>query len=286
MKKIGVITNREKDVGLSYTSQLVESIKRYGGQAVLPAIAGLPGMEGIDSEVEEIRDKCDMIICLGGDGTFLRTARIAYMSQLPMLGINLGSLGFLTDVEKGEIDKSVENILSNNYSIEERIMLSAKLYKDGKLAAQDVAINDIVISRGGIPRILHLSTYIDNNLIEMFPGDGIVVATPTGSTAYSLSAGGPIVEPTSGLIIITPICPHILSSRALIASDQRKIKICVSPGFEHKALVTVDGQKNLEITGGDHLEIEKTKSTVKILRVNSKNFFTVLRSKIYERKEE
>lgn len=286
MKKIGIITNREKDKGLKYTKQLVESIQKHGGQAVLPTYDGTFEMDDIDNHVIEICDNCDMIICLGGDGTFLRTARTAYLYGLPMLGINLGSLGFLTDVEKGEIDKAVENILNDRYSLEDRIMLSSKLYKEGKLVAQDVAINDIVISRGGIPRILHLSTYIDNNLVEMYPGDGIVVATPTGSTAYSLSAGGPIVEPTSGLIIITPICPHILSSRALITSDMRKIKICVSQGFEHKAIVTVDGQKNLEITGGDYLEIEKTDSTVKIIRVNSKNFFTVLRSKIYERKEE
>ncbi|HEX2928026.1 MAG TPA: NAD(+)/NADH kinase [Ruminiclostridium sp.] len=286
MKKIGVITNREKDIGLKYTNLLVESIEKHGGQAVLPAYGSTFEMDGIDDEVNQICNNCDMIICLGGDGTFLRTARTAYLYQLPMLGINLGSLGFLTDIEKGEIDKSVENILNNKYIVEERIMLSSKLYKDGQLAAQDVAINDIVISRGGIPRILHLSTYIDDNLIEMYPGDGIVVATPTGSTAYSLSAGGPIVEPTSGLILITPICPHILSSRALIASDERKIKIRVSQGFEHKAIVTVDGQKNMEITGGDYLEIEKTNSTVKILRVNSKNFFTLLRSKFYERKEE
>lgn len=286
MKKIGVITNREKDTGLKYTKQLIESIEKHGGQAILPTSGDSFEMDDIDKEVNEICNICDMIICLGGDGTFLRTARTAYLYGLPMLGINLGSLGFLTDVEKEEIDKSVENILNNKYSIEERIMLSSKLYKDGKLTAHDVAINDVVISRAGIPRIIHLSTYIDDNLVEMFPGDGIVVATPTGSTAYSLSAGGPIVEPTSGLIIITPICPHILSSRALIASDERKIKICVSQGFEHKAIVTVDGQKNLEITGGDYLEIEKTNSTVKILRVNSKNFFTVLRSKIYERKEE
>lgn len=286
MKRIGIITNREKDKGLEFTNQLVESIQKYGGQAVLPTYDGSFEMDDIDNLVVEICDNCDMIICLGGDGTFLRTARTAYLYGLPMLGINLGSLGFLTDVEKGEIDKAVENILNDSYTLEDRIMLSSKLYKDGKLVAQDVAINDVVISRGGIPRILHLSTYIDDNLVEMYPGDGIVVATPTGSTAYSLSAGGPIVEPTSGLIIITPICPHILSSRPLITSDMRKIKICVSQGFEHKAKVTVDGQKNLEITGGDYLEIEKTESTVKIIRVNSKNFFTVLRSKIYGRKEE
>ena len=165
-------------------------------------------------------------------------------------------------------------------------MLSSKIYKNDKLYAQDVAINDVVISRGGIPRILHLSTFIDNNFFEMFPCDGIVVSTPTGSTAYSLSAGGPIVEPTSKLIIVTPICPHLLYSRSFISDEEHRIKICVAEGFQHDAIVTVDGQKTYEITGGDYIEVEKTDSKVRILKIHSKNFFTILRKKFYDRKEE
>jgi len=286
MKNIGVITNREKDIGLIYTNQLIESINRRGGQAILPTPSSIGGMDGIDAEVEEISNKCDLIICLGGDGTFIKTARTAYLYNLPILGINLGSLGFLTDIERGEIDNSVENIFSDNFKIEERVMLSSKIYKCGKLFAQEVAINDVVISRAGIPRILHLSTFIDDNFVDTFPGDGIVVSTPTGSTAYSLSAGGPIAEPSSKIIIITPICPHILYSRSFISDDERRIKICVSDGFEHTAIVTVDGQKIYEITGGDYIEIEKTNTKVKILKIHSKNFFTVLRNKIYDRKED
>ncbi len=286
MKNIGIITNSDKDVGFAYTNMLIDSIKKFGGQAILPTRSLTKGMDGLDNEVEEICCKCDLIICLGGDGTFIKTARTAYLHNLPILGINLGSLGFLTDIEKGEIDKAVENIFLNNYCIEERMMLSSQIYKDGKLFAEDVAINDVSISRAGILRILNLSTYIDDNFFDTFPGDGIVVATPTGSTAYSMSAGGPIAEPTSKLIIVTPICPHLLYSRSFVASDERKIRICVSDGFEHKALVTVDGQKNYEITGGDYIEIEKAASTVKILKIHSKNFFTVLRNKIYNRKED
>lgn len=196
MKNIGIITNNEKDIGFAYTNMLIKSIKKFGGQAVLPTRTVTKGMEGLDSEVDEICGKCELIICLGGDGTFLKTARTAYLYNLPILGINLGSLGFLTDIEKGEIDKAVESIFQNKFTIEERMMLSSKIYKDGKLIAEDVAINDVSISRAGILRILHLSTYIDDNFFDMFPGDGIVVATPTGSTAYSMSAGGPIAEPT------------------------------------------------------------------------------------------
>lgn len=286
MKNIGVITNRDKDIGLTYTNKLIESIKKHGGQAILPTTNSNNGKDGLDSEVEEICNKCDLIICLGGDGTFLKTARTAYLYEIPILGINLGSLGFLTDIEKGEIDKSVESIFSNKYKIEERMMIASKIYKNGKLFAEDVAINDVVISRAGIPRILNLSTFIDDNFLDVFPGDGIVVSTPTGSTAYSLSAGGPIAEPTSKLIIVTPICPHIIYSRSFISGDERRIKICVSDGFEHTAIVTIDGQKIYEITGGDYIEIEKTDSKVKMLKIHSKNFFTILRNKIYDRKED
>lgn len=286
MKKIGVITNRDRDIGALYTNQLIESIKRHGGQVILPAFSSDFDLDVLEAEAEEICPKCDLIICLGGDGTYLRTARTAHQYGIPILGINLGTLGFLADIEKGEIDKSVENIFNNNYQIEERMMLTSKIYKSGKLVGEEQAINDIVISRGGIPRILHLSTFIDNNFFDMFPGDGITVATPTGSTAYSLSAGGPIVDPASKLILITPICSHLLYSRSFVSTFESKIKISVSEGYKHTAMVTIDGQKNYEITGGDYVEIEKSDCKVKMLKIDSKNFFSILRKKIYDRKEE
>ncbi len=278
MKKIGVVTNCEKDKSSKYTNQLIESIKRYGGQVILPTPSS-NGMDGFDAQVEEICQECDLIICLGGDGTFLKTARTAYLYDKPVSGVNLGTLGFLTDIEKVDIDNSVENIINNNYKIEERMMLSSKIYKGGKLFAEDVAINDVVISRD-VPRILHLSAFVNENFIAMFPGDGIVVSSPTGSTAYSLSAGGPIAEPTSNIIIITPICPHILYSRSFVADGEQKIKVCVSEGFEHTAIANVDGQKTYDITGGDYIEIEKSNSKVKMLKTHSKNFFTLLKDKI------
>jgi NAD+ kinase len=286
MKTVGIITNSEKDKNLTYTNILIDSIKKYGGSYVVPANNGMAGMDALDSNVEEICSKCDVIICLGGDGTFLKTARTAYKYNIPILGINLGSLGFLTDIETEEIEKCVESIFNNNYLIEERVMLGIKVYKNGKLEAEDVAINDVVVSRGGILRILHLSTFVDNNYVDTFPGDGIIISTPTGSTAYSMSAGGPIVEPTAPVIILTPISSHMLFSRPFIASDKRHVKVSVSENYEHNALVTIDGQKCYEILGGDYIEVEKISATVKIIKVSSKDFFSILRKKIYGRKED
>lgn len=285
MKTIGIITNTQKDLGLKYTDMLIRSIEKHGGAYITPAKAHICGMEGIDDGVAEICTACDIIICLGGDGTFLKTAKTAYSFGIPILGINLGTLGFLTDIETQEIDKCIECLMNDKYYIEERIMLNANVYKNGQLISSDSAINDVVISREKILRILHLSTYIDGNFIDTFPGDGIVIATPTGSTAYSLSAGGPIVEPNAELMLITPICPHMLYSRSFVASDSRHIKVVLSEDYEHTALVTVDGQRCYEVKGGDYIEVSKSNSTVKIVKIQSKDFFTILRNKIYNRKE-
>lgn len=286
MRNIGIITNRDKDKTLTYTNQLIESIKKHGGQPILPTLSPTFNLDAIETETQEICKKCDLIICLGGDGTLLRTARTAYLHGLPVLGINLGSLGFLADIEIGEIDKYVQKIFSNSFYIEERMMLSLKVYSSGNLIAEECAINDIVISRGAIPRLLNLNVFIDDNFYDMFPGDGIAISTPTGSTAYSLSAGGPIVMPDSRIFIITPICPHILHSRSFITPENSSIKISVAEGYEHTALVSIDGQKNYNIAVDGCLEIEKANSKIKILKFDSKNFFTVLRNKIYNRKED
>ena len=286
MKTIGVITNLEKDADLKYTKILLEAIHKRGGIVkISPEISALLNMEKTCIDEEAVYKEAEVIICLGGDGTFLKVARSAQQLNKPLLGINLGNLGFLTEVEKNDIDHAVERILSDQYEVEERMMLEAAIYSSGKLINRDLALNDVVISRGALSRILHLKTYINNEYVDSFPGDGLIVSSPTGSTAYSLSAGGPIVEPDIDLVIVTPICPHILYSRSFITAGNRIVRVEVAESNLHDAMVTIDGQMGYEIKGGDYIEIKKADTFVKMIRMNRKNFFNILRTKIYDRGE-
>lgn len=286
MRRIGIITNEQKDKDLRFTRMLVESIAANGGHVKIQSdIADRLGIKDEKLDEEAVLSESDVMICLGGDGTFLKVSRKAHKKELPILGINLGSMGFLTEVEKKDIDEAVKHIINGTYEIETRIMLQAKVLRDGIILGEDTALNDIVISRGALSRILHVKTYINNVFVDSFPGDGLIVSSPTGSTAYSLSCGGPIVEPDLDLIIVTPICPHILYTRSFITSGSRTVKVIVDESYSHTAMVTVDGQEGYEIHGGDIIEIRKAESTVKLIRINPRDFFSILRKKIYYRGE-
>ena len=286
MKRIGVITNIDKDKDLKYTRILVDSIKSQGGIAVLCSdIAKELDLKEEYLCEDEVLSNSELVISLGGDGTFLKVARQALDKDMPLLGINLGSLGFLTEIDKNEITTAVGHIIKDEFEIENRMMLEATIMRNGNVIAKDTALNDIVISRGAISRILHLKMYMNNAFADTFPGDGLIISSPTGSTGYSLSAGGPIVEPDIDLIIVTPICPHILYSRSFITSGSGNIKVVVDEDYFHTAMVTVDGQEGYEIIGGDNIYIKKSDYLVKIIRISPRNFFNVLRTKIYDRGE-
>jgi NAD+ kinase len=286
MLKIGIIANVDRDIGFKYTRILADCISEMGGKiCIQPNVFAHIGFGESYSDEEELYDNSDLIICLGGDGTFLKVVRKIHNRKLPILGINLGNLGFLTDVDRNDIKTAVGHIFKGEYSLEERLMLETVIKRNGNVIARDVALNDIVISRGAISRILHVKTYINDMFVDNFPGDGLIVSSPTGSTAYTLSAGGPIVEPDTDLIIVTPICPHILYSRSFITTGDRMVRAVVDEDFQHIAMVTVDGQAGYEVIGGDAVEVRKSEHTISLVRINSRNFFTILRTKIYYRGE-
>lgn len=286
MITIGVITNRQKDLYLKYTRILIEHIRDKSAKLCISAdFAKELGENSTIPDEEGVINNSDVVICLGGDGTFLKVARMAFTTGVPILGINLGSLGFLTEIEKNDIENAVTRIVQGEYEIEERMMLEAVISNEGKVIANDIALNDIVVSRGALSRILHVKTYINNAFVDSFPGDGLIVSSPTGSTAYSLSCGGPIVEPDLDLMIVTPICPHILYSRSFITTGDRVVKAVIDESYGHEAMVTFDGQTGYAIHGGNCIEIKKAKSTVKLVKIGDRNFFNVLRTKIYDRGE-
>ena len=286
MRRIGVITNLEKDADLTHTRELANCIISMGGQVKLTSeMADIIGMGEPCPDDDAVLDCSDMVVCLGGDGTFLKAARKIYKKDIPILGINLGNLGFLTEIDKNAIHHAMEHIFRGDYQIEERMMLEVEINKTGFDVVTEAALNDAVISRGAISRILHVKTYINDVFVDSFPGDGLIVSSPTGSTAYSLSAGGPIVEPDTDLIIITPICPHILYSRSFITKAGSTVTAIVDENFKHNAMVTIDGQEGYEIRGGDSVKVRKSKYAIKLVRINSRNFFNILRAKIYYRGE-
>jgi NAD+ kinase len=285
MKTIGIITNIDRDPDFQYTIQLADSVKRHGGivrtDAELHARAGI----GEPMSEDDIFDDCDLVVCLGGDGTFLKVAKRVYSKGLPILGINLGNLGFLTEVDRNDIDLAIEQLFNNNYTIEERMMLEAVICRKGEAPIHDIGLNDAVITRGAISRIVHVKTYVNDVFVDSFPGDGLIISSPTGSTAYSLSAGGPIVEPDTNLLLITPICPHILYSRSFVTKADSVVRAVIDEDFKHNAIVALDGQEGHDIRGGDIVEVKRSPYTTKLVKMNSRNFFNILRAKIYYRGE-
>ena len=286
MLKIGIIPNEDKDEELKYTRILVDSIKKCGGTAIVcDDIALKLGDKESNINEDNIVDMSDVMVCLGGDGTFLKAARMTVVKGKPLLGVNLGKLGFLADVDKNDIENAVKRLVEDKFTVDERMMLDTVIVRDGKIIAEDIVLNDVVISRGAISRILHLKTYINDAFMDLYPGDGLIISTPTGSTAYSLSAGGPLVEPDVDLIICTPICPRLLYSRSFITTADRVIKVVVAESSSHEAMVTVDGQNGYEVRGGDVIITKKSRIRMPMVRLNGKNFFDVLRGKIYDRGE-
>lgn len=286
MKKIGIITNVDKDRDFAYTRLLAESIKRHGGSPMMTDVLSEASSSGVPCGSEQdLIDACDYLICLGGDGTFLKAARKVYRSRIPIMGINLGNLGYLTEVDRDNIENAVKHLMEGRFEIEKRMMLEAVVTRKGKDSITDVALNDVVITRGAVSRILHVKAYINDVFVDTFPGDGLIIASPTGSTAYSLSAGGPIAEPDTEVMIVTPICPHILYSRSFITKSDSVVKAVVADEFEHSAMVSLDGREGYEISNGDSVSVRKSGYSINLIKIGKVNFFDILRTKIYFRGE-
>lgn len=286
MKAIGIITNVDRDADYTYTKLLAGSIIKRGGIVMMTdELSEKAGIGEQCGDEEGVISRSELVVCLGGDGTFLKVGRKVYMKELPILGINLGNMGFLTEVDRNDIDFAVEQLFNNKYVIEERMMLEATIYRKGETPVYGIALNDAVITRGAISRIIHVKVFVNDVFVDSFPGDGLIVSSPTGSTAYSLSAGGPIVEPDTNLLLITPICPHILYSRSFVINADSMVKVVVDEDFHHNAMVALDGEEGYKIRGGDMVEVRKSPFTIKLIKMNYRNFFNILRTKIYYRGE-
>lgn len=221
----------------------------------------------------------ELVVVFGGDGTFLNASQQVNKHNIPILGFNLGGLGFLTEFTVNEIFPIMEKIIEGDYEIEEREMVLASIVKSGEKPKEYHVLNELVINNGAISRIIDLAIFIDGNKITTFKADGVILATPTGSTAYSLSAGGPIAYPTLPVILITPICPHILTNRPLVVSNNMEIKVKVLTDNQN-AYVTLDGQETLTLGMNDEVILKKSRSKVKLIKSPFRDYFSILKTKL------
>jgi NAD+ kinase len=227
----------------------------------------------------ELPESVDMVLVFGGDGTLLRVSRLVSKYGIPILGVNLGRLGFLTEITIDELYPMMEYVLSGKYEIEKREMLYATIHRWGEWIGNYVVLNDVVINKGAVARVIDLAIYVNASHITTFKADGIILSTPTGSTAYSLSAGGPIVYPTLPLTIITPICPHTLTDRPLVVSNEATIRVRVLTDTPDVYL-TLDGQVGVNLMMDDIVEVKKADISVKLIKSPFRDYFTVLKTKL------
>lgn len=275
MKNFYLITNEVKDPQGVFTDRIVAYIEEHGGKAVC-----------IKNERQAFLEcgkrKADCALVLGGDGTVLRAARNMMDGELPLLGINLGTLGYLAEVESAAVEEALDRLLADEFVREERMMLSGRIFT-GKEQEQQFALNDIVISRCGSLQIVNVRIYVNGRFLNDYCADGVIVATPTGSTGYNLSAGGPIVEPSASLLLLTPICPHTLNTRSIVFSPEDEISVEIpmgKDGSEQVVEANFDGSHNAAMHTGDRLVIRRADKTTGILRLNTENFLTVLHKKM------
>lgn len=225
----------------------------------------------------QIPNQCEMIIVLGGDGTFLSVARLSGCHKTPILGINLGSLGFLTETTLADLYCDLEEVMAGRYKVEQRMMLTAEVFRNGQVIASHSVLNDVVIHMGKLARIITLKVLVNGEFLNCFQADGLIVSSPTGSTAYSLSAGGPILYPTLNALLLTPICPHTLTNRPIVLPGESVLELL--PQSKEMTL-TLDGQTGVPIKKHDTVRVEKSDCNIQLIRFPQKNYFDVLRTKL------
>lgn len=284
MDRFLIVTNKEKDINNKMTDKISGYIKKAGkfSKATCALISR--------NDMEELilSNNIECVIVLGGDGTIIKVANDTMAYDVPLLGVNLGTLGFLAEIETSHVLEAMDDVFAGNYKIEERLMLKGKVSlkssSPNKKEEEYVHfLNDAVISRKGYSRIISLDIYVNGELVNNFEGDGVIIATPTGSTAYNLSAGGPIIIPDAKVTAITPICPHTICPRSIVVSADDNIKVVVGKSkktLEAESTVTFDGNKAENLGTDDVIEISRSKYKTKVITLNQMSIYETLRTKL------
>jgi NAD+ kinase len=228
---------------------------------------------------EQLASSVDLILVLGGDGTMIAAARMVSDTEVPVIGVNYGGLGYLAEFPIEELFAALESILAGQYKLQKRVMLAVELWRGAELLTRNRVLNDVVVNKSALARIIEIEAFLDDQFVNMFRADGLIVATPTGSTAYNLSAGGPVIYPSMNAVVITPICPFTLSNRPIVVPDDSKIDVRLMTDKEDVAL-TLDGQVGFPLKAGDRIVIRKSRTTFNLVQPPNRNYFDVLRDKL------
>lgn len=275
MERFFIVTNDGKDIGGRVTAKVKHLLEEQGKTCILCE-------KDEDKKIvkEKVPAEIDCAIVIGGDGTLIEVARML-RREIPILGINMGTLGYLTEVEVSGVEQAVCQMLADHYTIENRMMLQAE-FEDG---SRDIALNDIVVSRKNGLRLIHFDIYVNGSFLNSYEADGVILSTPTGSTAYNLSAGGPVVEPTASLIVITPICSHSLNTSSIVLSSEDEIVILIGEGRNgrtEEVYITFDGADMVELKTGQKLTVHKSESITQLMKLNGLSFLEILHRKMKE----
>lgn len=280
MDVVGIIANINKPNVVIITKKIIGFLERHNVRVFLEKpLARIVGRTGLGILPDRLAEKADLVIAMGGDGTFLRAARIVHRHLKPILGVNLGGLGFLSEVTSKSLDNDLRLLMKGKYNIDYRMTLDTEVLKKTKRVKVAPALNDIVISKRALSRIINLEVFIDGEFVTRYKADGIIVSTPTGSTAYNLSAGGPIVYPSSSVIIVSPICPHTLTHRPLVVPSTSKIEIRFNMPITDVEL-TIDGQVGVGLTKNDKVIVTEGKDRIPVVLFEDTSYFEVLRQKL------
>ncbi len=283
IKTVGVVVKPNHNEAWVTACELAEWLEKRGVQLIGEPYAanGRPNDQGSAPDDGEMsgRFDADLMIVLGGDGTMISTARLIGDRQVLVLGVNYGSLGYLTEFRIEEMFPALEAILAGTYEVDSRVMLRAGHFRDDELLAQGRVLNDVVINKAALARIIEIEVELDGQFVNSFRSDGLIISTPTGSTAYNLSAGGPIVYPSMNAVVITPICPFTLTNRPIVIPDSAEIELKLVSEADDVVL-TLDGQTGYAMTAGDRVVIRKSSTTFNIVRPTNRNYFDVLRNKL------
>ncbi len=281
---VGLIGKYNDSSVCDTVNRVVSHLRDHGCTLLLDehTAAAVGHLEGVEvASRHRIGEEADLVVVIGGDGTLLNAARSLADFDLPLLGVNLGRLGFLVDISPARLEQSLSEIFAGHYHEEQRTLLHARVVRGGEVLSDSYAFNDVVVHKWEAARMIAVETSIDGVYLNSTHADGLIVATPTGSTAYALSGGGPILHPTMDAVVLVPICPHTMSNRPIVVPGSSQIQIVVNPGGNDNAQATCDGQISLALSAGDHILVERAQRPVRLIHPVGHDHFAVLRAKLH-----